>query len=244
MKNLLLHVALFVVSLMLAPGVGWGQGWERVYDFGNDEVGRRVVETQNNQFVVAATQNEFVGTDKAVSLSRMDGEGQLIWSKVYPVPGIYDIVFLHEQVDGSLILLTVENDSAITKQQSVFWAFSGSGDVLEKKVLDLPGTDESWVFKVDLMQDTLVMIGAWDLNDRTNPFLCKVSLSGDLVWHRRNAPAFASISGRCRGVALTRSDSKQWPNQRRLMSSKCHGAPISRPEWRLSGAWARSRFCF
>ena len=155
MKNLVLRVALFVISWMLAPGVGWGQGWERVYDFGNDEIGRRVVETQDHHFVVAATKDEFVGAEKAVQLSKVDDQGNVIWSNIYPVPWIYEIVFLHERADGGLVMVTVENDSAVTKTQSVYWLFSSTGVLLERKVLNVPDADGLWVWKVDLLQDTM-----------------------------------------------------------------------------------------
>lgn len=181
MKNSVLLFALFVVSMLLAPVSGWGQGWERVYDFGGEEIGRKVLETQDHRLIVAATQEEFVGSDKAIRLSEVDAQGQLVWSKTSPVTGIYDIVFLHERADGAIVMVTMENDSAVTKTEPVYRLFSSTGDFVEKKVLEMPNTPFIWVYDVCLSGDTMIMTGGCRQTDYTNPFLARVSLDGDLV---------------------------------------------------------------
>lgn len=184
MKNLVLHVALFVVFILLAPVAGWGQGWERVYDFG--EEGWKVIEMQDSNFMVAAVKDAGGFTAK-LFLSKIGRRGEIFWTRPYELGRLFP-QYIYERKDSSLIVIMIGLQGAgpSVKEVTEFWSFSNSGDFEYKKQIKPDGVSGAWLSGLALKPDTLIVYGHyWGLGTEKNPFIGKINFSGDLVWQRK-----------------------------------------------------------
>lgn len=75
---------LVLLFLTLFPLAGASEGWSRIYDSGDDEVGYAIVKTSDGGFAVAGSITRYYTTyDKNFYLVKTDSQGNLQWNNSY-----------------------------------------------------------------------------------------------------------------------------------------------------------------
>jgi len=143
--------------MLLAPMLGRGQGWERVYNFGGRDIGTDILETQDDNFV-ALTWHEPTLSSRLATLTKTDREGQVLWQTSIQM-GWAAPITLDERPDGGLIMMCNAYD-AQNRSVTVLHFLSASGVYLHEKQVDInPVFVDARALDAEWKGDTLVLVG-------------------------------------------------------------------------------------
>ncbi len=175
-----------MVSMLLAPGVGWGQGWERVYDFDPTfEDFNQVIQTQDSCFVAEAYANQ------KINLFKISQSGKMQWRRTIENEWSGTIK-LHELLNGNLVGVAWGHRYGQVTLKDTFktWVnvFSSTGVLLSSKEINFAG------YKGVLSRDVLVEDGGFliagsvfkdsALSEIRKPILYRVSFDGQVIWKK------------------------------------------------------------
>ena len=114
--------------------------WTKQFDSGGRDEAVSILQTANNNFIIAANKRYFASTNQDIWLIRTDQNGDTIWTKTYG-GGSEDKVYSFQQTsDGGFILAGMTYISG-TGQDVWLIRTDANGDTLWTKVFSGPGSD-------------------------------------------------------------------------------------------------------
>lgn len=162
---------------------GQGSYFEKIYGTAGEDISRSVKQLASGSIYVLGNSTSGIIGSGDISISKLDGDGNELWTMYYGTPNVENAFFLNITSDGNFVLVA-ESENLPGDMDILIYKVDTAGAVLWNKSFSSP-VNETPKYIEQTSDGGYILCGTQnDLVGSNDILVVKLDSNGDYEWHR------------------------------------------------------------